>query len=79
MGDPGLQFGLFQAQVASPPREAESSGVRHVALVVDDLEAAKQRLDAQGVSYRPEDHGNALSVYFHDPDDNTLELTTYKA
>jgi catechol 2,3-dioxygenase-like lactoylglutathione lyase family enzyme len=78
MGDPGLQFGLFQSEVVSPPREPESSGVRHIALVVGDLDAAKERLDAQGVSYRPEDHGNALSVYFRDPDGNTLELTTYK-
>jgi len=78
VGEPGLQFGLFQAQVASPPRETESSGLRHVALVVDDLEAAKKRLDAHGVTYRAADHGNALSVYFRDPDGNTLELTTYK-
>jgi catechol 2,3-dioxygenase-like lactoylglutathione lyase family enzyme len=78
VGNPGLQFGLFQAQVVSPDRETESSGLRHVALAVDDLEAATKRLDAHDVSYRPEDHGNALSVYFRDPDGNTLELTTYR-
>lgn len=78
IGEPGVQFGLFQAQVVSPLREAESSGLRHVALVVDDLEAAKDRLGAHGVSYRSADHGNALSIYFRDPDGNTLELTTYK-
>ena len=38
LGDPGLQFGLFQAQVASPAREAESSGLRHIAIVVDEGE-----------------------------------------
>lgn len=78
IGNPGVQFGLFQADVVSPPREPESSGLRHVALVVDDLEAAKERLDAHGVSYRPADHGSACSVYFRDPDGNTLELTAYK-
>jgi glyoxylase I family protein len=79
IGTPGLQFGLFQAEVVSPSREPESTGMRHVALLVDDLAAARERLDERGVSYRPEDHGNALSVYFRDPDGNTLELTTYKA
>lgn len=78
VGTPGLQFGLFQAQVVSAEREQESTGMRHVALVVDDLAAARERLDARGVSYRPEDHGNALSVYFRDPEGNTIELTTYE-
>lgn len=41
LGEPGLQFGLFQAQRRSPDREPESSGLRHVAMVVDDLDAAR--------------------------------------
>jgi catechol 2,3-dioxygenase-like lactoylglutathione lyase family enzyme len=77
VGQPGLQFGLFQAQRASPAREAESAGLRHVALVVDDLDAAKERLRSNDVTFRYEDHGNALSVYFDDPDGHVLELTTY--
>jgi lactoylglutathione lyase len=77
LGRPGLQFGLFQAQRESPGREPESSGLRHVALAVDDLDAAKERLRAHGVEFRSEDHGNALSVYFADPDGHVLEITTY--
>jgi catechol 2,3-dioxygenase-like lactoylglutathione lyase family enzyme len=77
MGDPGLQFGLFQARVTSPPREPESTGMRHVALVVDDLDGAKARLEAHGVESTFADHGNALSLYFRDPDGHVLELTTY--
>jgi catechol 2,3-dioxygenase-like lactoylglutathione lyase family enzyme len=77
VGQPGLQFGLFQAQRPSPPREVESAGLRHVALVVDDLDAAQERLRLHGVTFRSEDHGNALSVYFDDPDGHVLELTTY--
>ena len=77
LGEPGRQFGLFQAQRRSPAREPESSGLRHVALVVDDLDAARERLRAHGVSFRDADHGNALSVYFSDPDGHVLELTTY--
>ena len=77
LGQPGLQFGLFQAQRHSPAREPESSGLRHVALVVDDLDAARERLRSHGVEFRDEDHGNALSLYFSDPDGNVVELTTY--
>ena len=77
LGEPGLQFGLFQAQTQSPSRERESSGLRHVAIVVDDLDAAQERLRSHGVAFRYEDHGNALSVYFDDPDGHVLELTTY--
>jgi glyoxylase I family protein len=77
VGHPGLQFGLFQAQRQSPDREPESSGLRHVAIVVDDLDAAQERLRSHGVEFRNEDHGNALSVYFNDPDGHVLELTTY--
>src|SRR3954468_3421192 len=77
LGRPGLQFGLFQAQRPSPAREPESSGLRHVAIVVDDLDAAQERLRSHGVEFRHEDHGNVLSVYFHDPDGHVLEITTY--
>jgi len=77
LGRPGLQFGLFQAQRTSPAREPESSGLRHVALLVDDLDAARERLRSNGVQFRDEDHGNALSLYFEDPDGHVLELTTY--
>jgi len=77
LGQPGLQFGLFQAQIQSPAREPESSGLRHIALVVGDLDAAQERLRSHGVEFRYENHGNALSVYFRDPDGHVLELTTY--
>jgi catechol 2,3-dioxygenase-like lactoylglutathione lyase family enzyme len=77
LGQPGLQFGLFQAQRESPARATESSGLRHVAIVVDDLDAAQERLRSHRVEFRYEDHGNALSVYFADPDGHVLELTTY--
>ena len=72
LGQPGLQFGLFQAQRQSPAREPESSGLRRVAIVVDDLDAAQERLRSHGVEFRYEDHGNALSVYFNDPDGHVL-------
>jgi catechol 2,3-dioxygenase-like lactoylglutathione lyase family enzyme len=78
LGDPGLQFGLFQAQTAAAAREPESAGFRHVALVVDDLGEAQEHLRAHEIPFTHEDHGNAESVYFRDPDGHTVELTTYR-
>ena len=78
MGDVGLQVGLFQAQHEAPAREAESAGLRHVAFLVEDLEAARERLSVHQVPFRFEDHGNAISLYVRDPDGHVLELTTYR-
>ena len=75
-----LQTHLFQAQVETPERGPESTGLRHVAFMVgrDDLARAQTRLGEHGVEFRFEDHGNAHSVYFRDPDGNVIELTTYE-
>ena len=79
MGDFGACVALFQAQVESPDRAPESTGLRHVAFMVelDDLAAARERLRGRGVEFRFEDHGNAHSLYFPDPDGNVIELTSY--
>jgi catechol 2,3-dioxygenase-like lactoylglutathione lyase family enzyme len=74
MGEFGSCIALFQAQVVSPSREEESTGMRHVCFLVDDIDAWRERL---GDSARFEDHGNAHSLYFRDPDGNVVELTTY--
>jgi len=80
MGEFGVCVALFQAQVDSPGRQSESTGLRHLAFMVgrDDLARAQERLDAYGIEFRFEDHGNAHSVYFPDPDGNEIELTTYE-
>ena len=79
MGDLGACVALFQAQVESPDRAPESTGLRHVAFMVerDDLAGAQGRLRKHGVEFRFEDHGNAHSLYFADPDGNIIELTSY--
>ena len=74
MGEPGHQIGLFQAQVVSPERAEESTGVRHFCFTVADVDAWRERLGDAG---RHEDHGNSRSVYVRDPDGNVVELTTY--
>jgi catechol-2,3-dioxygenase len=80
MGELGACVALFQAQVETAEREAESTGLRHVAFMVDrdDLASAQTRLGEHGVDFRFEDHGNAHSIYFPDPDGNVIELTTYE-
>jgi catechol 2,3-dioxygenase-like lactoylglutathione lyase family enzyme len=77
MGEFGRCVGLFQAQAGAPGRPYESVGLRHVAFTVDSLEQAQDRLREGGVDFRFEDHGNAHSVYFRDPDGHVIELTTY--
>ena len=77
MGEFGACVALFQAQSEAPDRPYESAGLRHFAFTVDSLEAAEERLREQSVDFRFEDHGNAHSVYFRDPDDHVIELTTY--
>jgi catechol-2,3-dioxygenase len=80
MGELGACVALFQAQVETPERKPESTGLRHVAFMVgrDDLAIARTRLGERGVEFRFEDHGNAHSIYFEDPDGNVIELTTYE-
>jgi catechol-2,3-dioxygenase len=80
MGEFGACVALFQAQTQTPERPPESTGLRHVAFMVgrDDLARARARLDDRGVDFRFEDHGNAHSLYFPDPDGNVIELTTYE-
>lgn len=79
MGEFGRCIALFQAEVESPARAPESTGLRHVAFMVarEDLDRAREHLVARGMEFRSEDHGNALSVYVTDLDGNVVELTTY--
>ena len=86
VGAGGTQLALFQAR-AAPPRVA---GVRHAQppyrwhrvawrTSAAGFAAAQAHLQSLGISFRgPMDHGSALSIYFTDPHDNPLEITTYE-
>jgi catechol 2,3-dioxygenase len=77
MGD---QLALFQAATPAPERDSETAGLRHFAFRVgaEELERAQVHLGEKGVRFNAEDHGGARSLYFRDPDGNTIEITTYE-
>jgi catechol 2,3-dioxygenase-like lactoylglutathione lyase family enzyme len=71
--------------VAAAPDRARCENLAHFCLVTDgpDLESVKCGLEAAGVPVergpvlRSGARGNALSIYFRDPDHNLVELRTY--
>ena len=72
--------------VQAPAEPAERRlNLAHFCLVTDDedLDAVARELTSAGVTIevgpatRSGARGNALSIYFRDPDDNLIELRTY--
>ncbi|MFI5322283.1 MAG: VOC family protein [Thermodesulfobacteriota bacterium] len=68
---------------------ANTIGIRHIALRVDDIYATAEKLKNAGVKLLGEpvtvpqevvthDAGNKMLCYFHDPDGVLLEITEYK-
>ena len=57
---------------------ANAPGLLHVAFKIgtriDELREAKSKLEAAGVAVEAFDHEVTKSIYFHDPDGNTVEL-----
>ena len=69
---------IFKTGPDADPPKANQGGLVHVALVVDDLETVKAwyaRLKAHGVPIvGTADHAVSNSMYFKDPEGNTLEI-----
>jgi catechol 2,3-dioxygenase-like lactoylglutathione lyase family enzyme len=68
---------------------ANTIGLRHIALRVDDIHSASEKLREAGVkllsgpvivpgSVVTHDAGHKMLCYFHDPDGTLLEITEYK-
>jgi len=68
---------------------ANTVGLRHIALRVDDIHSSAQKLKDAGVKLLSEpvtvpssvvthDAGHKMLCYFHDPDGVLLEITEYK-
>ena len=69
---------IFKTGPEADPPKANQVGLVHVALVVDDLDTVKAwyaRLKAHGVPIvGTADHAVSNSMYFKDPEGNTLEI-----
>ncbi len=61
---------------AGGPIQMNDAGLRHLALTVDDFQAACDRLREQGVHFltEPSTKGGNSLVFFRDPDGNILHL-----
>lgn len=72
---------FFPRTKVEPQTKANSkAGLRHFAFRVDrkNFEQAKAELKHRGIDFHFEDHDIAHSIYFRDPDDYEVELTTYE-
>lgn len=72
------QIELFSFSAAPPrPSYPEAQGLRHMAFEVDDVEAAAEHLQAEGIAVeeiRLDPHTNKKFFFFADPDDLPIEL-----
>ncbi len=76
----GVQIHLIENAAAPDPVGDIHSRVNHIALHVDDLDAARDRLIEAGVSFKESPAGrNVRQLFFRDPDGHTVELATYPA
>jgi catechol 2,3-dioxygenase len=68
---------LFQTQQPADEDIQPAIGLNHIAFQLPDRTALRARYDLlqeQGIPVRTTEHNATLSVYFHDPDGNRIEL-----
>lgn len=74
----GSQVELFSFPDAPErPSYPEARGLRHLAFVVNDIEACKQFLESHGITVEPirtDEYTNRRFTFFSDPDNLPLEL-----
>ncbi len=82
VGDDRYYLALFEARSGSepPPVDYEAVGLNHFGFVVDDLDAARERLVSLGVTPHSEaDYEPGRRLYFFDPDGIEVELVEYSS
>jgi glyoxylase I family protein len=75
---PGVALELFSFPSPAPrPSRPEAQGLRHLAFAVDDIDAAVNHLQQQGVACEPiriDEYTDRRFTFFADPDDLPIEL-----
>lgn len=69
--------GTFHLALFERPDERGTTAIAFKATAEDFL-AWKRHLEGKGLKLRIADHDLAYSLYFHDPDQNMHEITTYE-
>lgn len=80
VGDDDLYLALFEAadERARPAPDYVRPGINHFGFVVDDLDAARERLARLGGTVHFEPHyAPGRRFYTSDPDGNEIELVEY--
>ena len=67
IGTTGLTLGIHPGGDA-----ASNSGTVSIGLMIDDFEAAKKLLDANGIAGKSEIGGSGDYLYFNDPDGTVI-------
>ncbi len=72
----GSMFEIITSEGAHVPQSLKAPGLRHVALTVNDFEAAYEKIKAAGVKFvsEPMDSKGVKVVFFEDPEGNYLHL-----
>lgn len=67
---------IIPAEGEAPESGMRTQGMRHIAISVNDFDAARQRLAAQGVKFEGDPYVNAGNrlVFFRDPEQNLIHL-----
>jgi glyoxylase I family protein len=71
----GTMLEIIPSEGERAPQKMKDPGIRHIAIQVDDFDAAHAKLKSQGISFLGEPFGeeNRL-VFFSDGDGNILHL-----
>jgi glyoxylase I family protein len=72
----GTMLEIIPGKAATAPPQFDDPGIRHLAIMVDDFDAAQRQLKAAGVGFLGEPvnrQGNRL-LFFADGDGNILHL-----
>lgn len=78
VGDDRCYLALFQGQGHADWPDYGAVGLNHFGFVVDDLDAARNRLEALGATVHHEaDYEPGRRLYFRDPDGIEVELVEY--